>query len=187
MNMPDLAAIPATPAELAELAKAHTNWITDVLTTSPRKGWTPTIAVKTRDGPAGPGGIWMHVLDVPFNEPAEKRAALFGLGRLLYQQQVIPAGAVMSTEAWCAPDVPGRFPADHPERLECVVLFGSSLGGRHCIMQRMVISRDPSDVILPGVWEPPGTEGEAVLLQRLWAGYFEHVMRKYGPGPMSDR
>jgi hypothetical protein len=177
MTPDDLAAIPATPAELAELARSHAEWVSTCLAPGDSRCWRPSLMVLTRTS-----GIHVYVLDVPFNEGAEKRAAMTRIGRELFAAREVPAAAVMSAEAWGAPDRAGGVePRHHPDRVEVITLAGSTVGGRHALMQRMVIGRDPAGLILPGPWNAPSTEGvEPRLLNQLWAGYFEHVIRKFG-------
>ncbi len=47
-------------------------------------------------------------------------------------------------------------------------------------MSNMIITREAGRIV-PSLWETPSTEGiRPVLLNKLWAGYFEAVIAKFG-------
>lgn len=187
LNAIDYKAVPATLDELLGLVRTHAQWVKQCLA-SPHTSWMPALAVLGREMLGCQGGVIMHALAVPFNSDDEKRGCMRQIGRRLYADQVIPAAAVMSSEAWVATDPIGkrdpRPPAERPDRREAVVIQGCATGGKPAVSMCMFITRDPSDVIVPGEWEEPNTEGTTTkLLNYIWLGYFDVVRQKYGLGP----
>lgn len=170
----------ATTAELVDMLRALSDHVDGSLADGVRS-LAPMLLVKTRGWGGKPDELRLHLLLVPFNEDAEKRAVLRELGRRLYADQVVPAGAALCSEAWTAADLaPGEKPADSPDRREVVVVFAGSLDRGRAAMRAMFVSRDGADVIVPGRWEDPQTEGMAApLLNHLWSGYFEAVLAKH--------
>lgn len=184
LNQIDLNGIAGSETELLEIMTEHAGWVRECLS-RPRSSWTPSVAVLLRDLPHSPGRTHLYVLDVPFNKTDEKREAIRNVGRTLYAAQCVPALAVMSSEAWLSPDPgPGRAPADHPDRREVIIVAGSTLGGHHMALQQLPVTRDDSDKLVPGLLGEPVTKGiETTLLNQLWAGFFEVVIKKHGmPG-----
>lgn len=182
----DPATIPATAEELLDLLTTHCKWVRECVAGS--KSWMPHVAVLTRPDPTQPataGGIILFALALDFNGDEEKRATMLRIGRQLFSEQQIPAAAVMSSEAWTAPDCgPGKRPVDSPERREVITVAGSSMLGIRAVLRSMPITRTADDVIVPGEWSEVLTEGvEPRLLNQIWTGFFEHVIQKFGmPG-----
>lgn len=165
--------ITVSEQELVNWMQVHQGVVAESLK-SPHDAWRPQLMVMTKRRPHDKewsGNI--YVLDVPFNEAADKRAAMQRIGGDLYRQQLIPGAATMSTEAW-ASQKRGMEPRLDPDRREVVTVQGRTFIGRRTAWSTMAIGRDSNGMIVPGEFEPIVTEGvQTGLLDQLFRGFAE--------------
>jgi hypothetical protein len=175
----DTQAIPGTRDELLKLISTHSKSIDNYLADG-STSWMPQLTVLIRDPAGGADAINLYALAVPFNTPQEKAGLLQQIGCELYASQKLPVVAVLSTEAWVAPDAgPGRAPADHPERREVICVHGSTIGGLHMAMRVLPIRRGGNNHIVPGEWGNVETEGVTTkLLNHVWVGFFADFIQQ---------
>jgi hypothetical protein len=187
----DIDKVPATAEELRDLAKTHREWIDRCLADQTHTSWTPTIAVLCRSDPfcEGTNKIVMVVLNVPFNEDDEKHLAMTNVGRKLFDDRIIPAGAIFSSEAWMSrhdPNEPRREPRHAANRREVIIVLGSSFDGQQVCCQNLPITRGDGHRMIPGEWQlREAGRIQPRLLAKMWIGYME-ACREHMNGVVSN-
>jgi len=185
MNLETLDRMLVGESRLHDLMKLHMAWVSKCLADGTHRSWTPSLAALVKESPADEGELWLHVLDVPFNEHDEKHRALRTVGRQLYEQRRIPVALVLSSECWLSKQrgglkAPHCEPRHDPARQEGIMIQGLTMGNRHSAMAFAPVESDaehhmkvePFGKIMPGA--------ECGLLSSLFLGFFEKTAEKAG-------
>lgn len=161
-----------TEAELVRWMEMHQGVVAEALK-QPHQSWHPQLMVMTKHAPADEWKANIYVLAVPFNEAGDKRLAMRRIGQDLYQKELIPGIATMSTEAWRS-KTPGVEPRLAADREEVVSVQGRTFLEQRTGWTSMPVSRDANDMIVPSVFGPIITEGvHTKLLDHLFSGFAE--------------
>jgi hypothetical protein len=162
-------------AALPVLMRQQMEWTRDCLAARLHTSWTPMLTAVLRDL-AGVETQAVFVLATDFSEDAAKRAVLRKCGREVYAQEAVPVAAVLTAEAWNAPDTRGVEPRHNPERVEVIVAFGRTLDGQLHAMANLSMERSPDQRIVPGAWSAVRTEGVTCgLLGYFFEGFMERA------------
>ena len=129
--------------------------------------------------------IHAYMLAGPFNEHEEKTAAMRSMGRLIYKQLVIPSILMFVSEAWAVTreryDDSKVEPRNDLNKTEILSFVGLGAGHTSAVVGHMPIVRDDRDIIQPGKFEFPPSDGcKAKLLENVFVGYFEVALKNIG-------
>lgn len=151
------------------------DWLKTMLKDKP-ESLMPHLAIKTWDI-EGKDGLTLCALAVDFNEHAEKRKVLMGIGRKMYEDKQIPVAAALSCEGWLATNLPqGWQPRDSVRRREVVLLVAADLSNKHVKLASIPVKRDHRNRM--EAMEGSGYGGEPVkvqspILDHFFRGFYE--------------
>jgi hypothetical protein len=169
-----------TIEQLVDAVALHAKWVLECLRSRTEDTWMPQLAVFVKAGPTSDWSVNMYSLAIPFNEDAEKRAALEQIGAGIGRERRLPGFAIMSSEAWVSNQKAGQQrvePRLDPKRREAIVVFGLAKAAGLAARTRMFISRGRKKAIIPSEFEPVETEGvHSRLLNYIWDGFLKEVM-----------
>ena len=164
-----------TAAELLEEVSDALLHVRNSLQAHPSDNWPPTLHVLHRDGEVEKGDIF--VLNVPFNEDAEKREILSLLGMQCAKKKMLVRAVLLTCEAWMAPEGRSRGvePRHNPQRKEVVICFGSTPMNTQSAIAMCHVTRDADNHIVTGDPLPPQLASRESLLRHFWHGYSIHL------------
>lgn len=117
-----------------------------------------------------------------FNDPDRKRALLFTLGHNLYdQKQIVPRAVFLISEGWVTFKPAGQpltQPRNDPERKECAICFGMSLGGHHNGITHIPVRRDDEDHMVKNGEARLFDGADTHILQSFFDGFFSVIRTK---------
>lgn len=144
------------------------------------KSIMPHLAIKTVDM-EGKESLTLCAIAMDFNEHAEKRALLMGLGRKMYEDKQIPLAAALSCEGWLAQNAPpGTQPRDCANKREVVLVVAADLGNKHVKMTSIPVKRDYRNRMQ--AMEGSGYDGEPAKVQ---SPILDHFFRGFAEAAMS--
>ena len=175
--VPSLEEVLVGEQQLVDLMQEQVDWVQRCLET-PHDDWTPQLAVIVKQLPdiAEPK-LHLCSLAVNFNEAFEKRHTLESLGRHFYGDETIPVAAVLSSEAWSAPDTPGVEPRHNPLRKEVIQFIGSTLDGKHTAWTHIPVTRAGTSIVLGEPIEIVTKGVRAPILGHFFRGFLGAVRR----------
>lgn len=162
-------------SELNELARGQIEWIERCLATGDHDNWTPHVTVRVRTW-EGEDHLQMYSLLTGFNTDAEKRSALLRVGATVYESRTVPVAAVLSSEAWLAPQTERHVqPKDHPDRREVIIVAAINANNSSCALSHMEVRR-VDGLIQPGTFGELQSQGAGFpLLKYVFAGFVQAV------------
>lgn len=118
-----------------------------------------------------------------FQDTESKYKTVFSLGKRFEQERMIPAAIFMGNEAWLSHNPqPGLMPRDDPERKECIVIAGRSIGGECKSLTMIPISHDADGFIIRSGEDekhPEAAEMKTPLLDQFFIGFFSDAKERY--------
>jgi hypothetical protein len=138
--------------------------------------------------------LWIHCIDpatleksttlcslmVPFNEAAEKKEAMIGMGLKCYKDRKIPIAAFLTSEAWMSSDEPGVEPRFAKSRREVIVIFGLSMDQTRKGIASIPVVRDGAGKMLADSSTEIQTGVGTPILLWFFQG-FAAMFTKFGP------
>lgn len=136
----------------------------------------PHLTVLTVDPFSGEEENICCIFDINFTEAGEKRAALAKIAREIYDRKHVPLVAVLSSEAWLAPEAGNLMPSQSPRRDEVIIVSALTIQ-RKCKFTFSRVSRLRGNIVC-GAFEEHSEGAEAPILERFYLDYFQPIQGK---------
>lgn len=164
-----------SPADFDVFVTEQANWLKTRLNDKPTS-INPQLVIKTLDD-KGDLGLAVCSIMGNFNEDAEKRSVLMGLGRKMHEQRQLPLAIALSCEAWLATNPPkGTEPRHCANKREVLLLAAQSIGNRLIKMVSIPVRRDAQNRMVALEENTPEDDMGSLrfpILEHFFNGFFE--------------